>query len=397
MTQNFKKLAIAAGVSVGMAALSMPSHATITGAPGEALLVPLVVYATPLVNGYYANTYVQVSVPGSIGFDDVPNVFVDPNTTPTNADAALFPLDADLADAATAIIHWYWFDERSIHRLDKPIPVTANDVVTIDWEAAAGGQYNGQAGYMVIGTETARRGAAATFNMFGDAWLAMDVVADPGYDEAGAVLASIPVYPLSDGEDTGVLSITDSVIYKGGLPKQVSPLISGMRTNRSDGIPDLTAFDLTLLARDQPSMHVIWLDQNLDETDVSTVVPVDVYDSDEVACSSSVTIENELNVIWIDARAPDGLPVPPAGIFFAQTDEALCYSNPLTTDSSFVTYYLDEYVDTTADRPESAGVAFNLVWNVQGTNVFVDDASVPAYTAFGQTMLLGHERGLFRQ
>ncbi|WP_295402326.1 hypothetical protein [uncultured Thiocystis sp.] len=409
MTQNFKKLAIAAGVSVGMAALSMPSHATITGSVGEALLVPLVVYATQDVSGYYANTYIQVSTPGAIGFDDVPNIFVAPNTTPTNADATLFPLDADLQSKTTGIIHWYWFDARSIHRLDKPLPVTANDVVTIDWADAAassGIQYDGVAGYMVVGTETARRGEAANFDMFGDAWLAMDVTALDGTE---AVLASIPVYPLSDGVDAEdadgepLLTITDSVHYKGGIPNAVSPLIAGMRTNRSDGIADLTAFDLTLLSRLEPSIHVVWLDQNLDEVDgYSTDIPVDVYDSDEVACSATVSIENELNVIWIDEIGVDGIPVDADEIFFAQTSESLCIPNYVDAAglnvSSFVTYYIDEYVDTDVDRPESAGVAFTLVWAVEGNNV---DTTIGKdwfnYTAFGQTMLLGHERALFRQ
>ncbi|MBK5967070.1 hypothetical protein CCR95_24125 [Thiocystis minor] len=410
MTQNFKKLAIAAGVSVGMAALSMPSHASIMGAAGEALLVPLVVYATPAISGYYANTFVQVSTPGAIGFDDVPNIFISPNTTPTNADATLFPLDADLQSATTGILHWYWFDHRSIHRLDKPLRVTPNDVVTIDWYQASrpSTKYDGQAGYMVVGTETARRGEAANFNMFGEAWLAMDVVGVDGFNEAGASLATVPVYPMSDGADGDFLTLQDSVIYKGGIPNQVSPLIAGVRTNRSDGIPDLTAFDMTLLTRTQPSMHVVWLDVNLDEVDgYSTDIPVDVYDSDEVACSATVSLKNELNVIWIDqVVAPSGVAVDPEEIFFAQTNETLCVPSidkaASLTSPSFATYYLDEYVDTDVDRPESAGVAFNLVWadSTVGTNVDDGEDTIDgpwSYTNFGQTMFLAHDRGSFRQ
>lgn len=418
MTQNFKKLALAAGVSVGMAAMSMPSHATINGAPGEALLVPLVVYATPGVSGYYANTYVQVSTPGAIGFDDVPNIFLDSNTTPTNADATLFPLNESLAKVGGATIHWYWFDARSVHRLDKPLHVTANDTVFIDWEASArssGTTYDGVAGYMVIGTETARRGVAADFNLFGDAWLALDAVGDLNdagtFNEDGAALASIPVYPMADGKDqkddkgNPLLSIADGVHYKGGIPDAVSPLISGMRTNRSDGVADLTAFDLTLFSRYEPSLHVVWLDQNLGSTSAPNYVPVDVYDSEEMACSATVDLRNELNVIWIKQLDGNGVPVNPDQKFFAQTAEGLCHSSNDTValgQPSFVTYYLDEYVDTNVDRPESAGVVFTLIWATDGpnqdTNGFIDrNADEWSYSAFGQTMLLGHERGLFRQ
>ncbi|QIK38608.1 hypothetical protein GWK36_12145 [Caldichromatium japonicum] len=406
MTQNFKKLAIAASVSSALSMMSMPSHAVIQGSAGEALLVPLVVYATPDVSGYEANTIIQVSIPGSIGFDDVPNIFVAPNTTPTNPGATpeagptLFPNDPDLGKTDVAKIHWYWFDERSMHRLDKPLPVTANDVVVIDWRAQAqtsGSRYDGQAGYMVIGTEIARRGEPANFTMFGDAWLEIDAFG-LGY----STLASIPVLPMSDGQDgmygvdaNGQKNIgpADNVVYKGGIPAQVSPMISGMRTNRSDGIPDITVFDLPLFSRVMPSMHVVWLDRNLDST-----VAVDVYDSEEVACSATVSIPNELNVIWIDPVEPNtGIPQEWWDIYFAHHREPLCLPDTSNGGSSvarpnFVSYYLPEYVDTNADRPESAGVAFTLSWTL---NVDARDNSTVRY--FEQTMLLGHERGTYRQ
>lgn len=283
----------------------------------------------------------------------------------------------------------------------------------IDFAKAAessGTRFDGKAGYMVVGNESARDGSAATFNLFGDAWLAMDVVgnAKTDFNADGAVFASIPVYPLSDGADAEdeegnpLLTLNDSVHYKGSIPDDVSPLIAGMRTNRSDGEADLTAFDLTLVYRVQPSMHVIWLDRNLDDTGISTDVPVDVYDSAEKSCSATVVIENELNVLWIDQVDTDNVPVNPEKIFFAQRPEPLCVPNGISgkglNDSAFVTYYLDEYVDTTADRPESSGIAFTLVFTTAGSNENTSTGiDWNGYTGFSQTMLLGHERGLFRQ
>lgn len=416
MTPKFKKLAIAAGVSSAISMMSMPSHAVIQGAAGEALLVPLVVYATPGVSGYEANTIIQVSIPGSIGFDDVPNIFTAPNTTPTNPGATpeagptLFPNDPDLGKSDVAKIHWYWFDERSVHRLDKPLPVTANDVVVIDWQAQAqssGTRYDGAAGYMVIGTEIARRGERANFTMFGDAWLELDVFG-LGY----STLASIPVLPMADGRDgmygrdangQNQIGPADNVVYKGGIPTQVSPLISGMRTNRSDGIPDITVFDLPLFSRIMPSMHVVWLDRNLDPTsdaqgNYSYPVAVDVYDSEEVACSATVSIPNELNVIWIDPVNQDtGIPWEWWDIYFAHHRETLCLPDSSKGRTSvnrpnFVSYYLPEYVDTNADRPESAGVAFTLSWTLN-----VDATEPDEVRYFEQTMILGHERGTYRQ
>lgn len=425
MNPKFKKLAIAAGVSSAISMVSMPSHAVIQGAVGEALLVPLVVYATNAVSGYDANTVIQVSIPGSVGFDDVPNIFVAPNTTPTNpgdtpdAGPTLFPNDADLKNSETAKIHWYWFDKRSTHRLDKPLSVTANDVVTIDWRQqsiTSGQRYDGVAGYMVIGTEVARRGADADFNMFGDAWLEMNP--NPG-NLTTATLASIPVLPMSDGQDgmygrddEGKYNIgpADNVVYSGGIPAKVSPLISGMRTNRSDGIPDITVFDLPLFSRTMPSMHVIWLDENQDliadaAGNYSYPLAVDVYDSEEVACSATVNVPNELNVIWVQpVDDQTGIPEPwcPVGWpeewcespYFSHSVENLCLPDSSegfdsVTRPNFVSYYLPEYVDTSADRPESAGVAFNLFWSLELTN--------DSITAFEQTMVLGHERGTYRQ
>lgn len=426
MNPKFKKLAIAAGVSSAISMMSMPSHAVIQGAAGEALLVPLVVYATEAESGYDANTIIQVSIPGSIGFDDVPNIFIAPNTTPTNpgetpeAGPTLFPNDQDLKNTETAKIHWYWFDKRSVHRLDKPLPVTANDVVTIDWKqqsVTSGARYDGVAGYMVIGTEIARRGQAADFNMFGDAWLEMNP--DPG-NLTTATLASIPVLPMSDGQDgmygrddAGQLRVgpDDNVVYRGGIPASVSPMISGMRTNRSDGIPDITIFDLPLFSRDMPSMHVVWLDQNQALTSNAAgfynyPIAVDVYDSEEIACSATVNLPHELNVIWIQPVDPGtGIPEPwcPAGWpeewcdtpYFSQSVENLCLPDASKGEESvarpnFVSYYLPEYIDTNVDRPESAGVAFNLFWSLElnaGSSI----------TAFEQTMALGHERGTYRQ
>ena len=197
------------------------------------------------------------------------------------------------------------------------------------------------------------------------------------------------------------LSLADSVHYKGGIPNAVSPLIAGMRTGRSDGIPDLTAFDLTLYDRMDPSIQVVWLDENLGTPVPSgmathRIVPVDVYDSSEIPCSASVELPHELNILWIDAVAADGNPIEPEGTpYFTQKTENFCVPDtrlPALEASSFVTYYLDEYKDHNLDKPESAGLAFTLAWNVD-----FDDEDPFVFATFSQTILLGHERGMFRQ
>lgn len=391
MTQNFKKLAIAAGVSVGMAALSMPSHAVIQGAPGEALLIPLVVYHDAAFAGdYTANTIVQVTIPSTVGFDTVPNDFTAPNTTPTATPPTLLSSYDSLDPTNT--IHWFWFDQESIHQLDQKIKVTADDVVQINWreEAASSVIWNGVAGYMVVSTDAGTSSQAADFSMYGDAWLELDV------DGAGTVpasLATIPVLPMSDGEDGPIdtpVSNSDNVKYIGGIPSEVSPTVSGIRTNASTGaLDDLTVFDLPLNTHTAPTMHVVWIDKNLSDDDylgdAANAIPVNVFDSEENDCSATTALPYELNVIWVPRATGDTSVSLP---FFSTSKARLCApSSGYATEAGFVQYQIREYIDTGIDAPESAAVAFSLLWSS-------DLDTTPG--SFEITTVLAHERGTFK-
>ena len=356
MNPNFKKLALAASITAGLGAASLPANAIVVGAAGEALLVPLVVHGGDQAGA--SNTYINVTVPGTVGFDGVPNDLTAPWTTPTNPGPTLFP-DSEALEGGNEI-HWYWFDQESKHQLNGQAPVTADDVVTIDWLEASDGDFAGQPGYMVIGTEQARTRAAADFAMFGEAWLEL-------YDPFFGIgtLAPIPVLPMADGADGASDSRPtrlDNVKYFGnGIPRAVSPLISGMRTNRSDGLSDdFTVFNLALGDRNFPSVHIVWLDTNLGGAGGG--LGVNVFDSDERVCSDAVDLPDELNVIWIPdvwgtaAESPIGPDVQvqdyclPDGATFSRDAEA----------PGFVTYFLPEYIDNNIDAPESAGVAFSI-------------------------------------
>lgn len=412
MKSRMQKLAIAAGVAAALTGVTTTSYAIVPGTAGEALLVPLVVAGSQVVPAGFpaagaisleTNTLIRVTVAGTVGFDDVPNIYTAPNTTPTNADAALFPSDEDLpydpTDDATdwdAYIHWYWFDANSVHRLDRRLPVSAYSQIEIDWDSARNGLYNNAPGYMVVGTEGARTGNAATFNLYGDAWLELDYLDGYFNDQImPPVLATIPVLALSDGEDGDAVSREDNVIYKGGIPADVSPLISGMRTNRSDGVlEDITVFDLSYDNRADISatntgaaaLHVVWLDTNTG----NSAVPVNVYDMYEHQCSASIALPRELNVIWVppasssifaQANAALGGALTPAWI---NQTAAYCYPSD-ERYPGFVSYQLDEYLDTGIDAPESSGAAFSIDWQF----------NVPQ-TTFGATMLMGHEEGTYK-
>lgn len=346
MNPNFKKLALAASISAGLGAATLPAHAVMLGDAGEALLIPLVVHGGD--NPGASNTYINVTVPGTVGFDTIPNVYTAPHTTPTNPGPTLFPDAASLQGGN--LIHWYWFDKESVHRLNGQIPVTADDLVSIDWLEASNGSFAGEEGYMVIGTERARTRAAADFAMYGEAYLELYS------DDPIGTLVPVPVLPMSDGADgspTSMPSTDDNVKYtSSGIPRAVSPLSSGMRTNRSDGrLDDTTVFNLSLGDRNFPSVHVVWLDVNLDDAGLG--LNVDVYDSEELTCSDSVDLPYELNVIEIDNWAGIG----------GEKEYCLPAGSEFTGDTEhrgFVTYFLPEYIDTDIDAPESAGVAFSI-------------------------------------
>jgi hypothetical protein len=398
MNTRFTKLALATSVAAGLAGVSQTSYA-IVEAVGEGLLIPLVVWEDVAPAGQSAgdvNTIIDVTIPGAIGFEDVANIFTAPHTTPTNPGNTLFPPDEDLEDGNQ--IHWYWFNNRSLHLLNRAVDVTADDMVQINWRTAAGGAFNGVAGYMVIGTETARSGAAADFDMFGDAHLVVATSPTPLQNYT----ANIPVLPLTDGEDgpfNSPATSDDNIKYNGsGVPRAVSPLISGMRTSFSDGeLSDFTVFDLTLSREPNATIHVVWLDQNQADPGDPYYVPVDVFDTEEFTCSSTISLPHELNVNWIGTAFA---PLPPFNAAFpgipgwltnpetGTPNQQVC--DPTTgIDAGFVRYQLPEYQDDGSLTAEAAGVSFSIRIDQVGPG-----GATPNVVTLSTS--LGHDRGMFK-
>jgi len=408
MNTKFKKLALSAGITAALAGFSLPSHAIIEGVAGEALLVPFVVYDSDANNnGTIINTIVELTVPGSVGLDTIPNNFTASHSTPTGASITFnnpnLSVHGGIVPVANSSIHWYFFDERSHHRLNGPIPVTADDFVQIDWGQIVrdnggvqpGKGLNGEQGYLVFGTEIARTQgflpgshAAANFSFFGDAYL-VATSANPALPTL--IDAKIPVLPMNDGPDApGQTKVTvdNQVLYKGNIVSDVSPLISGMRTVWSDGIFNIVGFDLTLGHRNIPTLQVFWNDHNGTGGLLAPryVASVDVFDDDENECSASIPLDNELNTIWISQDSQFGLAPE-----WVNTTTQLCYPNgtqSALTKPGFVRYQIDEQGDTNINAPEQAAVAFSILWH-EVTNVDAINNIVPVETA------LGHERGKF--
>lgn len=479
MKPKLNKLALSIGVAAGLATASMPSHAVMGGVAGEAQLVPFALWdpgiAGPVLDGVApdlagftninsigsVNTLVEITVPAAMGLDTVPNLFTASHTTPTEFPNPILPaentgahIDQDLAGGNA--IHWYFFDEESKHVTDGSIPVTADDFYLFNWGTHAEQKnlpnlLRGVKGYLVFTTEVARDGSPADFSFFADSYMVFPIA-------IGLIDAKIPTLALNDGQDIKVGGVVDTqptidnqVIYDGNIPVQVSPLISGMRTNFSDGIPDKYVFDLTLSDRWLPTLHVLWNDGNYGDT-----AQLVVYDHEEHPCSDTQPLPNELNVVWVSNQylevpidgdivvAAGGPPqfagkkilsppllnlwgtvtpgvgplagIDPAnnpanwpGLPWLDAARSYCYPDGATewdiaANPGFVRYVLPEPYDNNVDVPETAGVAFSvqlqfdidqqdlLDWVITG---FTDPLEsipqiLPVETA------LGHERGKFK-
>jgi hypothetical protein len=409
---NFKKLMLASGVATALAGVSLPSYAIIEGAAGEALLVPFVLYDNPdpAVSIASINTLVTVTTPSAVGFDTIPNVFTAPNSTPTNPPPITELPDPDLgaAGAYTAGIHIYFFDNRSNELYNTKIPVSPDDFTLINWGDIVEKKapfLNGTKGYLVITTEKGQGQwrNAAKFSMFGDAFMIWPT-------NIGFIDTKIPVLPMSDGDDTvlgNTPSTPNNVVHSNnGSIIAASPLTSGMRTSRDNGIAgDYTLFDLTMSNRFAPTLHVIWVDQNIGQANTGFV-----FNDREQACSAPLPIPNELNVYWtsIPELWPDEGIVPPLPWVDAAFE--LCYPEGkflvgldlINSDifyPGFVRFQINEYATNAVPTfsPTSAAVAFSIQLQVDVLDAerrnLIDPNVLP--TLLPVETAIGHERGQF--
>jgi hypothetical protein len=367
MNKRFQKIAIATAVTAALAGVSLPSHAIVVGNAGEALLVPLVIHDAGVTG---LNTLIEIEIPASVGWEDVANIYTARHVTPTNPNLTLNPPDPDIN-----VIHWFFFDNKSNHKVNGAKPVTPNDIVQINWRDMSGGAWANVAGYMVVTNQIGYlTGAGAQFSMFGNAWLVNDT----------GLAASIPVLPLTDADDTpnAVPTAEDNVIYgvngTGGVVTAVSPLISGIRTTYSDGdLGDFAVFDMALSSAGLATYQVIWSDTNLGSA--YSNVFVEVYDTEENTCSSGVPVPEEVTIIKIAGSADPMIPYS-----YGYTP---CTPVGGAAADGFISYQLQEYQDRGTFTPETSIAAFSIVSKVIG---------VAASNNFVTETALAFDRGMFQ-
>jgi hypothetical protein len=380
---TFKRVTVSAGLLAALAGTSLPSQAIIQSVPGEAYLVPFVLYDSQLG----INTLIQVKTPGSVGFDTIPRFFTAPNTTPTNANVS--PVrDPDLGAIGgyTSGLKIYVFDSKSKEVLDTDIPTSPDALTLINYGDLVQRKLqalDGTKAYMIItnnkelfdGGAGADWRSAARFSMIADAFMVWDT-------GLGPVDAFIPTFAMSDGDDEVLgssVSRANNVVHSSdGSIVDASPLTTGMRTSRDNGVAgEYMLFDLVMSNRFAPTLHVVWMDQNIGQ-DLQGLV----FNDRERSCSQSLPIPNELNVIWsslpaLQPGAGNGL-VPPIPWVDVATD--LCYPEsiveiPADPDSlidliagsdiffpGYARFRVDEYAvnATPTFNTTSSGAAFSI-------------------------------------
>lgn len=287
----------AASIFAATCAFSGAASAMMLGHPGEALLVPFAIHGTSS-NGSDEdfNTYVRITMPASVGIDTIPNGFTAPNTTKGGYTAT----------GGNHTVNWFFYRNNSTLVTQGTLTLTPGDMDVFNLQNAmigAGLQAStaNVPGYLVFTTDAATDGSAADFVIEGDAYFTNEqdpAITDPSSDD-GFVL--VPVLALADGPDGSNPTFGNQVIYSGGVPSKVSPTITGIRTSIPDGDnADTAMFSVRVTsdtdgAVETSTLVAIWLDKDYNLLGV----PVDVVDESDNACTISVDLTEQLNLLYV--------------------------------------------------------------------------------------------------
>ncbi len=343
MLANFKKIGVAAAVATAIGA-SGAAQAITLGEPGGALLVPYVIYDST----QKFNTMVGVTVGDYVPAGQFPTVQGDGKECSD--------------DTKSKQLHWYFFSVKSDHLADGSVDISCNDFSRFDWGYVITNpsrpfpSLDGVEGYLVLSSNTARSDDDySSYTLYGSAYLIQGNWQSEAY---------IPVLPMLDaaGGDT------DEVTYKSRVPSNVNPLRAGMPLAYKSDVA--ARFSLRYFVNPTPlngaTRFVLWFpdnsgDEHGDGKISRSSVPIDVYDADEVAVSSTVSLPNELNII--KASSIDGTTNDPGS--HAITDLA---SGQPALDSGFVLFNLADTSNTETaglvdgfNQYSRAGISFSLI------------------------------------
>jgi hypothetical protein len=322
---KFKQLALASSICALIAGGTGIANAAIPGIPGEALLVPLVLTGANDVLG--VETYVGLTVPQTLGTDQLINVYTAPHTSSANVITTQQPVPYR-AGATAPEIFWTLYDEESKKVQDGRCEVSSGDMVVWTTDPALRALQQAQTsqiaqagvqgvpssicgptnrtrfGYVVFQTMPGADGQDADFAFAGDATIA-----------AAPLLAttfSVPVMPMADGADP--VGQTTPLLYNevvaGGNPGDlvaasplaVAPILAGIRMNDADQIQEDVVVQAPIQgprAGSGMSLHVFWFDRN----DTNRVASLNIWDDQEGTCSDTYPLPREVNLALYNASS----------------------------------------------------------------------------------------------
>jgi hypothetical protein len=322
---NTKKLAIGATISVALCGAGGVATAAIPGVVGEAALVPAAFSGSP--DGVNIHTYVGLFVPEVIGEDTVISKYSAPHAAPTTTTQSF---------DGTKAIHWTLFDKRSKKIEDGDCDASPGDIVLWSTDPAvrqmqlrqrrgltqnAGGflppgvpdpvcgptNTGWRAGYVVFQTRKGASREDANFAFSGYA-----SIIEQGVLTTTQSIGSVPVMPMADGNDAAqpTVQLGNEVVQNPGalnvpsVPKQVAPILAGIRMNNADGNVDLVRIEAPIqgpAAGYGRSIHFFWFDSNLD----SRTAYITGWDDHEQPCTNGKPMPDEMDIIiynqYVDA------------------------------------------------------------------------------------------------
>lgn len=323
---KFKQLALASSICALIAGGTGIANAAIPGIPGEALLVPLVLTGAADVAG--VETYVGLTVPQTIGTDQLINVYTAPHTTQANVITTQVP-QPYRAGATAPEIFWTLYDEESKKVQDGRCEVSSGDMVLWTTDPAVrtlqqqqtsqiaqagvqnvpssicGPTNRTRFGYVVFQTMPGADGQDADFAFAADATIASAPLLGTTF--------SVPVMPMADGADPAgqTTPLLYNEVVAGGNPGDlrpespiaVAPILAGIRMNDADGLQEDVVIQAPIqgpLAGSGMSLHVFWFDRN----DANRVADLNIWDDQEGVCSDTYPLPREVNLALYNASVP---------------------------------------------------------------------------------------------
>ena len=380
MTKVLRKRELIIACTLCAASYMGAAQAISQAEPGEALLIPYVLYDS----SKNINTLTGITIPSTLG-NDPTQIEIGGNAN--NGEIVIggtansgegFSTASDLGasncrlngapdnTSETGVISWWFYDEVGSLQHKGTLFTGCDDFVALDWGSVVNSSglpaLNGKLGYLVLANNVATSGSRQPdFAMYADT-----VVIRGNWQSA----AYIPTLPITDNDGNfGPLQGANEIVYTGGEPTAYAPLTSGMALDNDDGSTSATVrFDMRYFL--DPSLNgstelVVWLGQNCrggaDNCDRRNV-PVTTFDTNRASVAGVMNLSKILNVI-----DPSTL---------ARPNNAL---------SGFVRVQMPELSDnnTTGFKgPDHAGVGLALI-----------RFSTPGNSEQVQT-ILAHERGV---